>query len=265
MTRTTRLLAGLALGLMASRASAQVVFSEILVNAPGTDQGNEYIELGGPNGASLNNLTILILEGDGASAGSIDQALSLSGQSIGTSGLFLWRDAATVLSPAPNPGTTIKVQDFNPDIENGGQTYLLVSNFSGALNQDLDTNNDGVIDLFPWASVVAAIGYSQSTGDGAPSLNFADDFGGSFVPQQGFTPDALALLGSTYYYMDVLGTTPGPFTSDPIQITPALNPGASITLTPGSANVPEPTTLVLLAAGTALGRIRRSARASAAV
>lgn len=247
----------LAIGLLAALATpafGQVLINEFLVNPPGGDNGFEFIELSGPNGFDLSSLTLLILEGDGTGTGSVDQALSLAGQSIGTTGLFLWRDAATVLSPAPTVGTTIKIQDFSPDIENGGQTYLLVANFSGALGNDLDTNNDGVLDSTPWTAVLDAVGYSQSIGDGAQSANYADDVGGFFLPQQGFTPDALNRYAGTPYLSDVLGTSPGPWLNDPIQMVPA--DGATYNLTPGSVNVPEPATLGFLALA-GLGALRR--------
>ena len=79
---------------LAGSAFAQVQINEMLIDGPGTDNGQEFIELSGAPNTSLTGLTLLMIEGDGANAGAIDVALSLTGFSTGSNGLFLWRDAA---------------------------------------------------------------------------------------------------------------------------------------------------------------------------
>jgi len=267
-----------AVAAFAGLASAQVRLSEIGLNPPGTDQGQEFIELIGTAGLDLTGLTLLIIEGDGAASGVVDQAISLSGFSLGSNGLFLHRDTSAVLDAdgltagvqGPSSGTTLRTQDFIPDIENGTNTYLLVSGFTGALNADLDTNNDGVLDSTPWASLLDGIGFSDDTGG-----DFAYAGGLGFF-NFGVTPDVIggtysgdALVRGTnglWYVFDVNQIVPGEaYFADQNEIT--VQGGGLTTLpvgfdflTPGRANVvPTPGSLALAGiAGLVAVRRRRA-------
>lgn len=151
---------------LGSLAQAQITISEVFYNPPSTDNTQEYIELAGPAGAPLDGLTFLVIEGDTTGAGVVDQVLSLDGQSIGSNGIFLWRDASLVLLPDPTAsGASIFVQDFTPDIENGTNTYVLVSGTPPALGADLDTDNDGVIDVAIDFTVLDAVGVFDNNGN----------------------------------------------------------------------------------------------------
>jgi hypothetical protein len=145
-----------------------VFISEVLNNPPSNDNGFEGIELSGPPGQSLAGYKFLVVEGESLSIGLVDVVLDLGAFSFGSNGLFLWRDAATAINsgvPAvyltgPNGATTINVADFNPDLENGTQTYILGFGTAPAVASDIDTNNDGVIDAgFGAFTVVDAVGY----------------------------------------------------------------------------------------------------------
>jgi hypothetical protein len=235
--------------LAAAAANAQVQFNEVLVNPPGTDNGTEFIELksSSPN-YDMSGLTIVIIEGDcdaGCVAGTIDQALSLNGRSTGSNSLFLWRDGATTLNPAPDLNTSIFVQDFAPDLENGSNTWLIVEGFSGAVAQDLDTNNDGVLDATPWTRVLDALGYKD--GNSRPThFQYASQLGGlditdNVLPEpDGFTPDSFGRACDAAFSADVLGTIPGPFIIDPIEQAffpagPVFDPAYLVT--PGAVNM----------------------------
>ena len=82
---------------LAGGAAAQpaVVLNEIFVNAPGSDNGSEFIELKSLSPSmSLDGYALLVIEGDGeatGSVGTVDVVLSLDGMSTGANGLFLWR------------------------------------------------------------------------------------------------------------------------------------------------------------------------------
>jgi hypothetical protein len=248
--RNALAVASVTLGL-ASIASAQIRINEIFINPAGTDNGTEFIELlSDTGGFSMSGLTLLIVEGDGSSAGVIDQALSLSAFSTGTNGLFLWRDSATVLSPAPDAATTLNVADFNPDIENGSNTFFLVSGFTGAVGDDLDTNDDGTLDVTPWGGVVDSIALQEN--DGTANLVYSTNF----ITNTGFNADALARannFGDTLVGADFLGSSSGPFSEDLDRTSRTFGDLATAyNLTPGSLNIfpttaaPEPGSLALL-------------------
>jgi hypothetical protein len=243
---------------------AQVQINEIFINPPGTDQGMEFIEFKGAANQSLTGLHLLMIEGDAANAGIIDVALDLGSLSLGSNGLLLWRDSTTVLTPAPASGTAVHVADFNPDIENGSNTYIIVSGFSGAVTNDLDTNNDGVLDSTPWTSVVNAIGLVEN--DAGGNISYAVALGGiSYGPNAGFNADALVRLANDANILfggDVSGTSPGSFPF--IGELTAFSSGAftfgdivgTAQLTPGSENfsaVPEPQEYAAIAGVLALG------------
>lgn len=252
---------------IASGASAQVRFNEIFINPPGTDNGQEFIELAGPANFSLAGLTLVILEGDGASAGNIDVALSLGSNSVGGNGLFLWRDGSSIIDTDPAPGiqgpdagTNVLIQDFSPDIENGSNTYLLVSGFTGTLNTDLDAANDGILDSAPWASVVASISLIEN--DTGINLGYATAFGGiNFGPDPAFNADILIFgADGQYYGSDVIGTNPdGPYSVDAPRVSPTPVDAGPFFATPGVANaIPGPGALAVLGLGfIAAGRKRR--------
>lgn len=255
------LLAALAAG---TAASAQVRINELLVNPAGTDNGQEFFELIAAPGTSLSNLWLLVIEGEGPTAsGVIDQAFNLSAFSVGSNGLFLWRDSAAVLNPAPDAGTTINIADFNPDIENGSQTYLLVSNFTGAVGNDLDANADSTLDSTPWTSVLDAIGYQTGA---TPGSTYAAQFGGITFPTTAFNIEAFARgagNSNVVYAFDTNGATPGPYTVNGANIL--ASDGSAISadgflVTPGSANtIPGPAAAGLLAlAGLVATRRRRA-------
>jgi hypothetical protein len=211
-----------AIVLAAGAASAQVRINEIFVNPPGTDQGLEFIEIKSdtPN-FSLAGLTLVIVEGDNGAqglAGTIDQALDLGAFSTGSNRLFLWRDGSATLSPAPEPETVINVADFNPDIENGGNTYFLVTGFTGAVGIDLDTDNDGTLDSMPWATVIDSFGYREAVADPQFSLHRVYASLDLSSGPDLWTPDTVLRIGTTTWALDVLGTGVGPWTADPFEI-----------------------------------------------
>lgn len=192
--------AGLAVSLavgLAPVANAQLSLSELFINPTGADNGQEAIEISGSPGMDLTGWKILAIEGDGTVAGVVDQVLPLDGSFMGTNGLLLWRDAATVLSPAPDAATTLKVADFTPDIENGTNTYVLGFGVAPTVGTDLDTDvggGDGTIDV-PLAgfgfTVIDAVTLVEN--DGVANFSYADDLGfpSAVLAPQVINPQAL--------------------------------------------------------------------------
>ncbi|MFO0872884.1 MAG: hypothetical protein U0575_02780 [Phycisphaerales bacterium] len=241
--------AALAAAFACTAANAQFVLTEILGNPPGNDDGQESIELQGPANASLAGFWFITIDGDGSNAGTVDERIDLGAITTGSNGLVLLRDGTGVIAPRPAAATTVVVLSFNPNIENGSNTFVLGFGTAPAINFDFDTNNDGIIDnLPPNFTVVDAVGVVENDGPNnfayATQLGFPADFG-----PFGFTPDAVyrvfACDGTILGWVggDVLGTNPGgPYTWDPAQnfgfgsgFIPALAPGQGLDL--GSPNL----------------------------
>lgn len=264
----TRVAVGGAAILLSSPAAAQspdgapppvpvVRFSELSINPPGTDNGQEFIELAGTPGASLSGFAIVVIEGDAAQAGVVDGVYDLAGQSLGANGLFLRRDSATalnsgmpvVVTPGPNPATVVQALDFNPDIENGSNTYLLLYSLGGALPAlaaDLDSDNDGTLNagVLPGFVVVDAVGLIEN--DSGINVAYADDFGfANLGPFSGFMPDALYRErdcagnygGWRAGDLSNTGVSPGPyFFFGPSTSGFPFGPGSTWSLDPGRLN-----------------------------
>lgn len=214
----------------------------VLMNPPGTDEGLEYFEITGTAGASLTNMYFIAIEGDGNGSGTIDLVLSLGTLSLGSNGLLLWRDANTVILPAPSAETTVNVLNFT-DIENGSNTFMIVqANTAPTVGTDLDTNNDGTFDVtLPWTSVLSAVSVVEN--DGANNYAFADEVGGTVVgPYVGYNPDFVAFDGTQWVAGDILGSGSGPYTVDPTRNN--ISGTYAATLTPGNTTSPLPVSLL---------------------
>lgn len=126
---------------------AAPVINEFSVSTAGTDV--EYFEIFGVANTDYSDYWVLELEGDsGVASGSIDGEFRLG--TTDANGLYL------VNLPANT-------------VENGTITLLLVQAFTGALGTDLDTNNDGVLDVSPWTSIIDCVGVDDG---GAGDLNY---------------------------------------------------------------------------------------------
>ncbi|MBK6919628.1 MAG: hypothetical protein IPH07_19695 [Deltaproteobacteria bacterium] len=117
--------------------------NELRVDQDGTDN-DEYVEIVGPPGAALDRLAYVVL-GD-SPTGSIESVTYLGGRFIPSDGVFLLAENTLSL------GTPDQVGSLN--FENTDTvTHMLLRDFSGALNGDVDTNDDGTLDVTPWSSV----------------------------------------------------------------------------------------------------------------
>lgn len=138
--------------------------NEFSASTTGTDV--EYVEIFGAPYYDFSAYSVLEIEGDNSTTlrGTVDEVINIG--TTDENGLYLASLAANAL-------------------ENGTLTLLLVRNFSGALNNDLDTNDDGIFDVTPWDAIVDAVAVNDGgAGDltyGTPSLGVGYD-GLSFAP-----------------------------------------------------------------------------------
>lgn len=168
--------ASLLLVVSAASAVGPVYISEIMANPPGADssaaQGNEMFELRGPPNMSLAGYYLISVEGQVAgNLGDINQYFDLGAFSLGANGYLFAREANskyTAVDPAAylvantistnwgniNSGIGSTAGHYGDgtqgDLENGATTILLVNIGTGStptLTTDLDTDNDGVLDL----------------------------------------------------------------------------------------------------------------------
>ncbi len=125
--------------------------NEIRIDQPGADK-DEYFELAGPPGTSLDGLTYLVIgDSPGGGSGVVEVVVDLAGQVIGPSGFFVAAESQFSLGQA-DLTTTLNFENSD------NVTHLLVSNFTGTNGQDLDTNDDGILDITPWDELVDLIG-----------------------------------------------------------------------------------------------------------
>lgn len=140
------------------------VINEFVADHTGTDD-REFIEVFGGNSTDYSNMKLLVIEGEGANKGEVDNIFS-----VGTT------DAAGYWWTGYQ----------NNQIENGTITILLVMNFSGSLGQDLDADNNGVLDGKPWTRILDDVALRISGSDAAYSTTIiAPNFDGTFLTPGG--------------------------------------------------------------------------------
>jgi len=215
--RTLRVLNMLAIvGILSLPAAldAQVI-NEIRIDQPGTDN-DEYFELFGSAGQSLTGLTyITIGDSGGGMSGVLEAVVDLSGTSIGASGFFVVAESSFSLGVADVTATLAFENSDNV-------THLLVSGFTGASGDDLDTDDDGVLDSTPWTSILDCIGMLESATLPPTNTEYVycmDTVGpdGTFVPGHiARSPDGTGLFMIQPFDPAAGEDTPG----GPNQVTP---------------------------------------------
>jgi len=156
---------------------------------------NEYFEISGAPGTLLNGLTYVVIGDGAATAGSgvIECFVNLQGNRIPNDGFFLVAKTGFQLNGGAADLFTTFIQFENSD----NVTHMLVFNFTGTIGQDLDTNDDGVLDVTPWASVLQSVAFVESPL--IPPVNTEYVYGDVRVGPDpgGFVPAQLAYCPST--------------------------------------------------------------------
>ncbi len=146
--------------LMPDAADGQINITEIRVDQDGPDI-DEYFELFGPVGSSLDGLSYLVIGDGSGGSGVIESVADLTGTTIPADGYFLAAEASFSLQADVDLTTSLNFENAD------NVTHLLVSGFTGTTNVDLDFDDDGVLDDEPWLSIVdcVAIVDSESSGE----------------------------------------------------------------------------------------------------
>ncbi len=130
-----------------------IVINEIRMDQPTAADPDEYFELKGPPNVPLGSLTYIVI-GDGTAAllsGVVEEVTPLSLEVMPAGGLFLCAESTYTLGGTVDLTTVL---DFEDD---DNTTHMLVENFTGTNGQDLDTNDDGILDITPWTRVLSSI------------------------------------------------------------------------------------------------------------
>ncbi|HEX6962685.1 MAG TPA: hypothetical protein VF175_12510 [Lacipirellula sp.] len=144
-------------------AFAQILINEYNPNPIGDEPTTSLVELLGPAGTSLDGYSIITIEGEGSSAGVLNgDFFDLTGITFDANGL------ATI-------------SGSGADLENPTGTLVLSQGFTGTPSTtgtndgtDLDTDNDGVLDIAFPGTVVHAV----SAADIATDFVYASQLGG---------------------------------------------------------------------------------------
>lgn len=134
-----------------------VNLSEIRIDQPSTDI-DEYFELAGPAGSSLNGLTYIVIGDSGSANGIVENVTDLSGNNIPSNGLFVAAESTFTLGTA-NLVTSLNFENTD------NVTHLIVRDFTGLNGDDLDTDDDGVLDINPWSEIVDCVAVVGPSGD----------------------------------------------------------------------------------------------------
>ncbi len=175
----------------ACSASGQVWLNEILTNPNGSDStatvGLEYFELRGTAGMSLSGHYLLSIEGQGTTGrGDINQYFDLGASSIGANGYLIGLQNGSPYTPIATGATVVQntgsqgwgqantavgstaghySDGSQLDFENSATTILLINIGPGAaptLTTDLDTDDNGILDLPTGWTVLDSVGLSDN-------------------------------------------------------------------------------------------------------
>ncbi len=189
------------------------IINEIRIDQPGADN-DEYFELRGTPGESLDGISYVVI-GDlpGATPptqnGGVEFVLDLTGYAFDGNGLFLVAKSTFSLPATPNLIAALNFENFD------NVTHLLVTDFTGAVGDDLDTNDDGTLDITPWNTMLDSVALVAVT---EPDGITADFYYSDVV----VGPDAGAVPGHIWRCVNTLLWNIGPY--DPLD--GADTPGA---------------------------------------
>ncbi|HKX45505.1 MAG TPA: hypothetical protein VJP77_02285 [Planctomycetota bacterium] len=243
----------------ASAAQAQVVINEVRIDMPGADV-DEYFELHGAPLFDLTGLTYVVL-GDGTGAsGVVETVVSLDGFALDAAGLFVAADEGTWSGAAG--AFTVNLAGNALNFENSDNvTHLLVSGFTGALAADLDTDDDGVLDVTPWTSVLDRVALiSQPNPPATTEFHYGPPAvgpEGTFVPGHVHRyPDGAAVLSGWNIGLFAVGSNDTALAANGVGTIPDATGGSQVLdISAGAGFAGDLYLVVCTASGTAPGLV----------
>jgi len=184
-----------------------VTINELRIDQSGDDT-NEFFELFGSAGASLEGYSYVVI-GDGAGGdGTVEAVIDLSDYRLGADGFFLVAENQEAF-----PGTVDVDLILDLNFENSDNvTHLLIKDFAGAEGDDLDADDDGVLDVA--LEIVDSVALIETPGEG--DATYSDNTvgpDGSFVPGHVFRESDgegdFAVGDFSLYIDDTPGSTNG--------------------------------------------------------
>ncbi|HXG82630.1 MAG TPA: hypothetical protein VNI84_01260, partial [Pyrinomonadaceae bacterium] len=137
---------------LSANVNAQLLVNEVLSDPPNqVGDRCQYVELRGTAGAAIPANTYFIsINSDTSNPGFLSAAVNVGGQTIGANGTVTLLN--TVGGACPNrayaAGTTIVNYFAGLTLGQGSEGFYLVTSTTALFaGQDLDTNNDGVLDV----------------------------------------------------------------------------------------------------------------------
>ena len=217
-----------------------VLLNELKINPAGSDNGAEYVEIKGTPGMSLpTGIYFVSIEGDsGGTQGNATLVSDLGGQTLGSNGLLV---ITGTTSPYTFDAATTVLQDpqFNGGIlQNGSNSFAVIFSPTNPItaNLDLDTNDDGALDLPSGAVLTDALGYTDGgTGDQVyGGVTLALPSGGAPDGVTRFLDNNDAFSAAAFYYGDLLAGNPTDNDYDTTSVSGNFPTGGR--LTPGAPN-----------------------------
>ncbi len=230
-------------------------FRSLVYNPPGGDGDYEYVEIKWTPSTSLSGIWIMYIDGDATEAGTTRVRRDLSAYSTGSNGLLLVHNTTnnTIVFTPPADAETNEVYPANFNWQNGSGTFLLVSGTPPANNTDLDSDNDGTLNIGALSGLTILAAISVFDNDAGTDFAYADEItGGTVLPDIGGAEmDGFFLAeNGEFQAINVTGTSPGPYSVNQIWDATGMTPaGATLptTLTPGGTKAPLPIELVAFA------------------
>jgi len=248
-----------------STAPAGVLVNELNINPPtAADAPFEYAEIRGGNAQQLRSVYFVSIEGEadlGANPGNVSFIQDLSSFALGSNGLLVIKaQTGGHAIPAATTLVTSATLSTISALQNGSNTYAIIfSPLPIVIGSDLDSNNDGTLDLGPGASVLDGIGWIDGTNlddlnpdrvyaprltlntVGLPTLPFARDEAPDIATR---FPDALAANNADAWYYGEPNQATGTNADITYVVTQTTNPAGipagTPVLTPGAPNYPQP-------------------------